>query len=223
MPANATTVSDWLYGPPAVTDCVLVTETLVNTEGAVAVQISTTPGRPAMLRTRLQTRPAPEIVSVCAFAALGPSEAANATSTSPAFAVLKSGVVRAPVPSADTVLSTVATAATVTVTPALAVAPLPSLMEYVNEPTPVKPAAGENVTVVPPLIAALPPTAAVTAVTVSGSPFGSVSFASTAIVTGVPAVVVAASGVATGGRFGGGRTTTVTDPLAAPPWPSVIA
>src|SRR5690349_8966211 len=128
-PEKAITVSDWLNGPPAVTDCVLVTLTLVNTEGAVAVQISTTPGRPAMLRTRDHVRPAPEMVSDCALAALGPSDAAKATSTSPAAAVLKSGVVRAPVPSTDTVLSTVATADTVTDTPALALAPLPSLME----------------------------------------------------------------------------------------------
>src|SRR6185295_5535820 len=114
--------------PPAVTDCVLVTVTPVNTVGAVAVQISTTPGRPAMLRTRVQARPAPEIVSDCALAALGPSDAANATSTSPALVVLKAAVVRAPVPSADTVLSTVGTVVMVTVTPALALPPRPSLI-----------------------------------------------------------------------------------------------
>src|SRR6267142_1999523 len=101
-PVNVTTVNDWLKGPPAVTDCVLVTVTLVNAAGAVAVQISTTPGRPAILRTRVQVRPAPEMVSVCALAALGPSDAANATSTSPALVVLKTGVVRVPVPSTET-------------------------------------------------------------------------------------------------------------------------
>ena len=81
-----------------------------------------------MLRTRVQVRPAPEIVNDCAFAALGPSDAAKATSTSPGAAVLKTGVVRVPVPSTKTVLSTAAASVTVTATLVLAEPPWPSLI-----------------------------------------------------------------------------------------------
>src|SRR4051794_10744954 len=83
-PENAMTVSDWCTPPAA---CVLVTVTPVNTAGAVAVQISASPNRAAARRTRVQVRPAPEIVSVCALTAAGPSDAANATSRSPGFEV----------------------------------------------------------------------------------------------------------------------------------------
>ena len=55
------------------------TVTLVSTPGAVAVQISESPKAAAARLTRVQVSPAPAIVSVCAFCAAGPSDAANAT------------------------------------------------------------------------------------------------------------------------------------------------
>src|SRR6476646_5424575 len=56
---------------------------------------------------RVQASPAPDTVSVCVLAPLvGPSDAANASSTSPPPAVLNGAVVRGPVPSEKTVLST---------------------------------------------------------------------------------------------------------------------
>src|SRR5678816_3991806 len=69
-PVNAITVSDWFTGRPStlVTDCVLVTVTLVSAAGAVAVQISATPRCTAARVTRVHVRPAPEMVSVCVFA-----------------------------------------------------------------------------------------------------------------------------------------------------------
>ena len=59
----------------------------------------------------------------------------------------------------------------------------------------------------------------VTAVTVSGSPFGSESLASTLTVTGVLPGVEATSFVAIGAMF---STVTVTVAVATPPLPSEI-
>jgi hypothetical protein len=56
-------------------------------------------------------------------------------------------------------------------------------------------------------------------VTVSGSPSGSASFASTPTVAGVSSAVVSESGTATGASLTG-VTVTVTCPMAVPPWPS---
>src|SRR4051794_7302370 len=85
-PVNAITVNDWCT--PAA-DCVLDTVTLVNAAGAEVVQISATPNCVFARARRVHVRPAPAIVSVCAFGAAGPSDAANATSTSPAAGVLE--------------------------------------------------------------------------------------------------------------------------------------
>src|SRR5882762_6573597 len=91
----------WLTGPlfTTVTDCVLVTVTLVNKVGAVAVQISETPRAVAARCTRVQVRPAPEIVRFWLFAAgaMGPSDAASATSNWPPLVVLKAAVHPRPV------------------------------------------------------------------------------------------------------------------------------
>src|SRR5437868_1800059 len=106
---NATTLSSWLTAAPftSVTDCTLLTVTPLNAAGAVAVQISETPRDVAARATRVHARPAPEMVSVCVLVpVVGPSEAANATSTSAAV-VLNAGVVRVPVPFEKTFASTV--------------------------------------------------------------------------------------------------------------------
>src|SRR3954471_19476684 len=113
-PVKATTVSDWFTGAPStlVADCVLVMLTLVSTPGAVAVQISATPRAIAARWTRVQVSPPPEMVRLCVFVpAVGPSEAANASKTSPAAAVVNGAVVRAPVPSENTIVSTAGPAA----------------------------------------------------------------------------------------------------------------
>src|SRR5690242_2488501 len=107
---NATTLSSWLTAAPftSVTDCALLTVTLLRAAGAVAVQISETPRDVAARATRDHARPAPEMVSVCVLVpVVGPSEAAKATSTSPAPVVLNAGVVRVPVPFEKTFASTV--------------------------------------------------------------------------------------------------------------------
>src|SRR3954470_14526197 len=91
-PVNATTLSDWLTGAPKteVTDCVLVTVTPVSTAGAVAVQISATPLCVAARCTRVGVGPPPDRVRVCVFGPVAaPSEAAKASSTSPAALVEK--------------------------------------------------------------------------------------------------------------------------------------
>src|SRR4051812_5234106 len=106
-PVNAITVNDWCT--PAA-DCVLATVTLVNAAGAGAVQISATPNCVFARARRVHVRPAPAIVSVCAFGAAGPSDAANATRTSPPPVVLNAAVVRLPRPSEKTIFSTVGTA-----------------------------------------------------------------------------------------------------------------
>ena len=62
----------------------------------------------------------------------------------------------------------------------------------------------------------------VTPMIVSASPSGSLSLASTLIVTGAPVIVVAVSSTATGGRFGCAVTVTATFAVATPPWPSLI-
>ena len=85
----------------------LDTVTLVSTPDAVAVQISASPDAVAARWTRDHVSPAPAMVSVCALLAAGPSDAANATSTSPALVVLNACVVRLPRPSEKTILSTV--------------------------------------------------------------------------------------------------------------------
>src|SRR4029078_1205483 len=98
-PVNGTTGSDWLTGAPRteVTDWVLVTVTPASAAGAVAVQISAAPRCVAARCTRVHVRPAPETVSDCVLApVVGPSDAAKASSTSPAAEVQKAGGVRAP-------------------------------------------------------------------------------------------------------------------------------
>src|SRR5262252_10298083 len=107
-PLKAITVSDWCADEV----CVLETVTLVRRPDAVAVQISESPKLPACRLTRVQVRPAPLTVTVCPFAAPGPSEATNATSTSFGFVVLKAAVVRLPAPSEKTILSTVGAVST---------------------------------------------------------------------------------------------------------------
>src|SRR4051794_41964857 len=102
-PVNAITVNDWCT--PAA-DCVLDTVTLVNAAGAGAVQISATPNCVLARARRVHVRPAPAIVSVCAFGAAGPSDAANATRTSPPAGVLKAAVGRFPRPSRENIFST---------------------------------------------------------------------------------------------------------------------
>src|SRR3954452_2398571 len=106
-PLKATTVSDWCTPVAA---CVLETVTLVSTAAAEAVQISASPNCVAARARRVHVRPAPLIVSVWLFGAAGPSEAAKATSVSPAAVVLNAAVVRLPRPSEKTILSTVGTA-----------------------------------------------------------------------------------------------------------------
>src|SRR5450755_310373 len=71
---------------------------LVSTAGAVACQISASPACPLARRTRVQARPAPLTVTLCAAGASGPSLPTNASSVSPAAAVWKAGVVSAPRP-----------------------------------------------------------------------------------------------------------------------------
>src|SRR5438874_441095 len=73
---------------------------------AVAVQISDEPNCVFARCTRVQVRPAPLIVRFWPFTACGPSDAANAMSTSPVVAVLKAAVVRLPRPSENTIFST---------------------------------------------------------------------------------------------------------------------
>ena len=88
---------------------------------------------------------------------------------------------------------------------------------------PLKPAAGVKVTVPSGLTTTVPSAGAtLAAVTVSGSLSGSVSLASTLIVTGVSAGVVALSGLATGGWLtGAAATSTVTVAVSVPPLPSL--
>jgi hypothetical protein len=75
---------------------------------AFAIQISDEPNWVLERLTSVHGMPQPEIVSVClSCAAVGPADAANATSSSSGPVVLKVGVVTVPVPSIDTVLSTV--------------------------------------------------------------------------------------------------------------------
>src|SRR3954471_9952548 len=105
-PVNAITVNDWCT--PAA-DCVLDTVTLVNAAGAEVVQISATPNCVFARARRVHVRPAPVIVSVCAFGAAGPSAGGTATRPSPPV-VLNAAVVRLPRPSEKTILSTVGTA-----------------------------------------------------------------------------------------------------------------
>ena len=73
-----------------------------------------------------------------------------------------------------------------------------------------------------PAIVAVPLAGGVTALIESASPSGSLSLASTLIVTGVLNAVVAASSTATGARFGRAATNTLTLAVAVPPWPSSI-
>jgi hypothetical protein len=91
---------------------VLETVTLVSAVAARAVQISLAPNWVAARCTRVHVRPAPEMVSDCALAAAGPSEAAKATSRSPGVAMLNAAVVRLPSPSEKIRRSTVGTPTT---------------------------------------------------------------------------------------------------------------
>ena len=72
------------------------------------------------------------------------------------------------------------------------------------------------------LTTAVPWAGAVAPVTVSGSPSGSLSLASTLTVTGVLDAVVAESLIATGGLFAGGLTVMETVAEAVPPRPSLM-
>ncbi len=72
------------------------------------------------------------------------------------------------------------------------------------------------------LMLVLPFVPGVAAVTVNGSPFGSLSLPSTATDMGVLAIVLAVSFVASGGAFGAGFTVTVTVAVSNPPMPSEI-
>src|SRR5262245_5627156 len=73
---------------------------------AVAVQISATPFCDPARWINDHVKPAPETPSFCMFAAGGPSDDAKATSSSPGPAVSNAGVVIAPAPSTETVVST---------------------------------------------------------------------------------------------------------------------
>src|SRR6185503_21333711 len=127
--ANAATVTIWFTGAPSttVTDWVLVTCAPVSDPDAVAVQISDTPREVLARMTRVQVRPAPEIVISWLFApVVGPSDATSATSTVGPD-VLNGAVVCAPVPFAETNATRVgapaAGAVTVIVATALALPP----------------------------------------------------------------------------------------------------
>src|SRR5215510_5217104 len=85
-----------------------LTVQLVTGDGASAVQISDDPNWTFERLTSVHVRAQPEIVSVClSCAAVGPADEAKATSTSSAPVVVNAGVVTVPVPSTETVLSTV--------------------------------------------------------------------------------------------------------------------
>src|SRR4051812_17656215 len=87
--------------------CVAVTVAFTNRAGATAVQISDEPNCALDRLTRVQVNPAPVTVNVCFNDVLvGPPDAAKATSSSPAAAVLNAGVVRGPAPSEKTTVST---------------------------------------------------------------------------------------------------------------------
>src|SRR3954452_23008890 len=87
--------------------CVAVTVAFTNRAGATAVQISDEPNCALDRLTRVQVNPAPVTVNVCFNDVLvGPADAAKATSSSPAAAVLNAGVVRGPAPSEKTRVST---------------------------------------------------------------------------------------------------------------------
>src|SRR3982751_6771973 len=130
---NAATVTIWFTGAPSttVTDWVLVTCATLSEDAAFAVQISETPREVLARATRVQVRPAPEIVINWLFApVVGPSDATRATSTVEPV-VLNGAVVCAPVPFAETSATRVGTVAaggavTVMVTAALALPPRPS-------------------------------------------------------------------------------------------------
>src|SRR3954466_9775442 len=87
--------------------CVAVTVAFTNGAGATALQISDEPNCALDRLTRVQFKPAPVTVNVCFNDVLvGPPDAAKATSSSPAAAVLNAGVVRGPAPSEKTRVST---------------------------------------------------------------------------------------------------------------------
>src|SRR5262245_46081172 len=82
-----------------------VTVAFVRTLAALACQISDVPGCVLARFTRLHVSPAPDTVIVCAPAAIGPSDATNASSSSGAADVVIV-LVRVPEPSAQTTAST---------------------------------------------------------------------------------------------------------------------
>ena len=134
----------------------LETVALMSAADAVAVQISDEPNCVFARCTRVQVRPAPLIVRFWPFTACGPSDAANATSTSPIVEVLKAAVVRLPRPSENTVFSTAGAgpggggggggAALLTVTATAAeVAALPAASRAVAERLCVEPSAYSRV------------------------------------------------------------------------------
>src|SRR6185436_4040289 len=106
-PRKATTVSDCAKPPIS---CCEMTIASTSGAGAIAVQISDEPNCVFARCRRVQSRPAPVTTNVCG-AVVGPSDAANATSSSPATAVLKAGVTTVPSPSTETTLSTARVAA----------------------------------------------------------------------------------------------------------------
>src|SRR3954470_7977286 len=156
-PLNAITVSDWCTPVDA---CVLDTVTLVSTAAARAVQISATPNCAAARCTRVQVSPPPAIVSDCALAAAGPSDAANATSVSPGAVVLNAAVVRLPRPSEKTILSTVGTAS--------GLGPLETTIDTALDGATVAPPSGVWLMIAPAATVAL--LAVVTAPSVSPAP-----------------------------------------------------
>ena len=129
-PSSATTVSCW--SNPAC-PAVAVTVTLDNVDGAVAVQISESPGWALARFTSVQFSPASLTVAV--WPAL-PSLLTIASSTSPATDVENAGVTTLVLPVCDTWLSTVKPptgAATVTATGvAVAISPLLSVTWALN-------------------------------------------------------------------------------------------
>ncbi len=123
--------------------------------------------------------------------------------------------------------------ATVMLTVAVSVPPLPSLIVYVNVSSPLKPSLGVYVKVPSALNTKLPLAGSVLPVMVSASPSGSLSLGNTLPETGVPNSVETASSSASGASFtggggGGGGTTTssatvmLTVAVSVPPLPSLI-
>src|SRR4051794_32793396 len=101
---KATTVSNWWKPALASVDD---TVTPVSLAAAVAIHTSDVPNCVLARVTRVHVRPAPDTVTVCEPAVVGPSAATKAIRVSPAWAVVKAAVVAVvPVPLTDTCVST---------------------------------------------------------------------------------------------------------------------